>query len=338
MKIIKQEIVTPYYEDGTRVSNSSLKWFIEKGPKYFKARLDGEEEGDKGPQLEKGTMIHEYLLQPEEFEKDYMVCTFDRPVSTQQEAFCQAYAKSIEIEPERKLYKSYENSYSIIGKSKDKIIELADDLAKKFKDYIAYLQQPNKPILINEYQLEMLKRIKYNISNHKAANKLLVPANGETVEHEFHINWEFFTLTAHSVPCKSLLDSVTFDWENKVCTIMDLKTTAKLWHFEDSINTYDYCRQLCFYKLAVEWYIDNVLHLDPASWKFNFYIIAIDAYSNNNEVRVLHIDDYTVSKKSDVINRTIDSINYHMITGQWEHSQEYYDNEGIENIDDDKIL
>ena len=54
----------PYYEDNTRISNSSIGWFLKKGPLYFRNMLDGKEEGLKLPQLEKGTMIHEYILQP----------------------------------------------------------------------------------------------------------------------------------------------------------------------------------------------------------------------------------------------------------------------------------
>ena len=58
----------PYYEDNTRISNSSIGWFLKKGPLYFRNMLDGKEEGLKLPQLEKGTMIHEYILQPDEFQ------------------------------------------------------------------------------------------------------------------------------------------------------------------------------------------------------------------------------------------------------------------------------
>ena len=58
-------IEIPYYEDNTRISNSNIGWFLNKGPRYLKAMLDGKEEGLKLPQLEKGTMIHEYILQPD---------------------------------------------------------------------------------------------------------------------------------------------------------------------------------------------------------------------------------------------------------------------------------
>ena len=44
-----------------------------KGPLYFRNMLDGKEEVLKLPQLEKVTMIHEYILQPDEFWNDYTI-------------------------------------------------------------------------------------------------------------------------------------------------------------------------------------------------------------------------------------------------------------------------
>ena len=35
----------PYYEDNTRISNSAIGWFLNKGPAYFRNMLDGKEKG-----------------------------------------------------------------------------------------------------------------------------------------------------------------------------------------------------------------------------------------------------------------------------------------------------
>lgn len=57
------DLSIPYYEDMTRISNSNLGVFIKKGPKYLKDTLDGTAEGLKASYLDKGTMIHMYILQ-----------------------------------------------------------------------------------------------------------------------------------------------------------------------------------------------------------------------------------------------------------------------------------
>lgn len=45
----------------------AIGWFLKKGPRFYRDMIDGKEEGLKLPQLERGTMIHEYILQPEDF-------------------------------------------------------------------------------------------------------------------------------------------------------------------------------------------------------------------------------------------------------------------------------
>ena len=54
--------------------------------------LDGKEEGLKLPQLEKGTMIHEYILQPDEFWNDYAILEYEVPKVKQQKDFCDWYS------------------------------------------------------------------------------------------------------------------------------------------------------------------------------------------------------------------------------------------------------
>ena len=70
----------PYYEDNTRISNSAIGWFLNKGPAYFRNMLDGKEKGLDLPQLRKGTMIHEFLLQPDQFWNDYVLFDGDKPL------------------------------------------------------------------------------------------------------------------------------------------------------------------------------------------------------------------------------------------------------------------
>ena len=77
------KIEIPYYEDNTRISNSAIGWFLKKGPRYLKDMLDGKEEGISGKFLEKGTMIHMYLLQPDEFWDNYIILDFVVPKVSQ---------------------------------------------------------------------------------------------------------------------------------------------------------------------------------------------------------------------------------------------------------------
>lgn len=339
------KIDIPYYQDNTRISNSNIGQFLKYGPNYLYRMLNGKEEGEKGPQLERGTLIHSYLLTPEEFQKDYVIWDKSRPSSAQQEKFCQAYASSLEIEPNKAVLEAYKTAYSTKGKTEETMLSEGSKIASTLKDYIDYLKSGDQRIMIGPYDYQMLKKIRNNIQSHKLAKPLLagpvaervwkfgadeackqIAQEGMLFQHEFHINWE-----DSGIKCKSLLDSLTLDFKHKKATIMDLKTTAKLWHFEDSIEMYDYCRQLCYYTMAVKWYLNNELTEDSFEWTFEYYIIGIDT-TGSNEIRVFKIKPGIVEDRKDTIYKALFEIAWHQANNKWEHSREYYEGDGSETL------
>ena len=186
-------------------------------------------------------------------------------------------------------------------------------------------------------------KIQHNVEEHKLANKLLQKAGDYKnvhIYHEFQINWDYWIIDElnhgayTSIACKSLLDSCTFNFDTRTCTIMDIKTTAKLWHFEDSMKEFDYCRQLCFYQEAVYWYLTNVLELSNGEidkWRFEFYIIAIDT-TGSNEIRVFRLFTPQVTSRGVTIHDFMKVYLWHLGTGNWDHSFDYYTGDGSETL------
>ena len=264
------KIEIPYYEDNSRISNSAIGWFLKKGPRYLKDMLDGKEEGLSAKYLEKGTMIHMYLLQPEEFWDNYIIL-----------------------------------------------------------DYIEYLEKKDFKTVISFADLNMLKNIKRNIENHKKANELLNNDITALWFNEFHINWED---TKHNVSCKSLLDRVIFDHENKKITLIDLKTTADVYNFKHSVEEYDYYRQIAFYILALTWYMEIEKEIDISDYDLEAYIIAIQS-NGSNEVRVFNmLNEKELSDRKDLISNALSDISYHFQTGNWDHTRKYYEENGVEEL------
>ena len=327
------DISIPYYEDKTRISNSNIGWFLNKGPAYLHKMLTEDVPEEKSQALERGTMIHEYILQPEEFQKDYVIWDKSRPSSGQQEEFCQALAFSTEIEPNRAILDAYKKAYSTRGKSEDLMLSEGLKIASTLKDYIDYLKSGDKRIMISPWDYQTLKKIKNEIVAHKLAKELLPAYTNSDIfaRHEFHINWTYYIKMADGVNCKSLLDGLILDFSKKKAIIYDLKTTAKLWHFEDSIDQYDYCRQLCFYMQAVTWYLKYELKENPNSWIFEYYIIGIDT-TGSNEIRVFKIDSRMVDSRKATIMDAMKDIAWHQQNNKWDHSREYYEGDGSESL------
>lgn len=332
------DISIPYYEDKTRISNSNIGWFLNKGPAYLHKMLTEDVPEDKNPVLERGTMIHEYILQPEEFQKDYVVWDKSRPTSAQQEKFCQALAFSTEIEPNRAILDAYKQAYSTAGKSDDKMLSEGLKIASTLKDYIDFLKANDGRIMISPWDVKMLEKIKQNIQSHKLAysiieaSRVLRDYKDDVIfenHHEFHINWEFYG--EMPIACKSLLDGLTLDFKHKKAIIYDLKTTAKLWHFEDSIEQYDYCRQLMYYTMAAGWYLKYECGEDLEYWSYEWYIIGIDT-TGSNEIRVFKFTKDKIFPHADTIEHALEHIAWHQANNKWEHSREYYEGDGSESL------
>ena len=329
----KMKINIPYYEDNTRYSNSAIGWFLRKGPKYLRDMLDGKEEGLKLPQLERGTMIHEYILQPDEFWKDYVILDYEVPKVKQQKDFCIAYANSLELLEDKKMLEAYRSSYSNT-KSSEIALNEARELSKKYEKYIEALKTEKdnkKPISFAD--LDMLKKIKANLEEHIAANKLLfdVPTTYEC-HNEFHINWEY-NQGDINVPCKSLCDRIMFDHVNKKIILIDLKTTSDVYNFKHSVEEFDYYRQLAFYICAITWYMLEELNLNVDDYDLECYIIAIQT-NGNYEVRVFDmLNEEELLNRKNIIANALKEISYHINSGNWEHTRKYYEQDGIERLE-----
>lgn len=331
------DISIPYYEDMSRISNSNIGWFLKKGPKYLHDMLTGKAEGDKGPQLARGTMIHEYLLQPEQFSKDYVVWDKPKPASDKQEKFVEELVNSTEIEPNKAILSAYKKCYSIVGKTDDKMLSEGLKIASTLKDYIEFKKTDNR-IMITQWQANQLMTIAENIQKHKLGRELLkneYVSQEDELHHEFHINWEYCWIDQDSqeqkiIKCKSLLDSVHFDFKRRICTLMDLKTTVHVYGFEESMRQYDYLRQLCYYMMALRWYIREVLKQDDMKWKFLYFIIGID--TNTNEIRVFQFNNVDVYSRQPTIIEALYEIRWHQETGKWDHYKAYYDGDGAEKL------
>jgi hypothetical protein len=327
------DISIPYYEDLTRISNSNIGWFLKKGPRYLKEMLDGKE-GLKASFLDKGTMIHEYILQPEEFWKDYIILDFAVPKVKQQKDLLEFYANAKMVDPlaseDDILLMSYNSAYSN-NKSIDKRIQEARELVETYQNYIEYFRNKDSKKVISFADLNMLKAIKKNMEDHKKANELLFkyPETFE-VHNEFHINWEYPNAsTLGDLPCKSLLDRVMIDHTNKKIILVDIKTTADVYNFKHSIEEFDYCRQLAYYWLAIHWYFKNELKLNIEEYEYETYIVAVQSH-DGYEVRVFKFNPKTIEERLVTIDYAIKRIAWHKNNNLWDHMKEYYDEDGAE--------
>ena len=316
------------YYQVKKISNSSLSWF-QKSPKYFKAMLDGEITEPTKSYFEKGEMIHQYLLEPDEFSKNYIFLAYNTPVSQQQKDFCKTYAFKKKGSDTERLLESYRDSYST-KESDEKVLDKATALAKDYKEYIKFLKLSHVYTAILSPSVEgTLTTIKSNVVSHQKANELLFntdhDAFGNTkdlfIANEFAIYWD----APNGLECKSLLDRLIIDFKNKRITLVDLKTTSHMTEFKEKFTEYRYYRQMAFYWMAL--YSHFVITYPNENWdeyQRETYIIAISTDSLA-EVKVFSVSEPSLNKGFDEITPLLDLIKWHSTEDKWDYTRAYYD-------------
>lgn len=327
------DLSIPYYDDLSRISNSSLGWFM-ISPQYFKKMMDGEGVKLDKSFLRKGSRIHKYLLEPETFWKEYRISTAVQPSSKNQIQFADEYCKAMDtnLSHSEACLSAFKASYSITGKAEDKMATEGLKIAESLQEYIEELRSDDNREKMSFADNAELKDIAKNVQNNKLANDLVYPDKSKLeVYSEFHINWVH---SESNIECKSLLDRLIIDNNNKKITLVDLKTTNKIYNFEESMIEYGYYRQMAFYWKALEWYFVNVRKEDFSECTKETYIVGISTNEfTKNEVRVFPIDTNKLIAYEILIQSLFSEIKYHMDNNtNFEHTVSYYLNDGKESI------
>lgn len=308
-----------YYSE-KRVSSSSLKWF-EISPLFFRKMLDKEIEQETKRYFEIGKKIHMKILEPNEFDKNYIYLDYETPKSENQRKFCEDYI-TCRGDKKTKLIYAYKQNYTADKLSDEKIIEKATELHKGLSKYVTYLKKRSEVKDVLTYtDNTLINECDRLAHDHIAARDLLFITDPFANIEMFNEQVVFFDWMG--VQCKSMLDRIVIDHTNKVIKLIDLKTTSNLGEFEHSFEEFSYYRQMSFYWGAIlsNWKYPDYTH--------ETYIVGFQK-GDLPECRVFSINENWLQRGLDEIEILLPKIKWHFDNNQWEHKKEYYDNNGIE--------
>jgi hypothetical protein len=315
----------PYY-DVNRVSNSDLTVFMKNGPKYFKRYKDKLISKEEPSYFQFGTMVHGWLLQPDEFWQDYkLIADYEAPANAKQKAFIQQLAFNWPLSNTKAgLIDAYQANF--VEPNPDKAFEKAGALMMKLTPYLNYVLAEATYIPLTQVKLGVLNKIRSNVDNNKAAKLLLNNEDGWEYYNEKAIYWDYELRNGNLVECKSSVDRYGINHEQKKVRLIDLKTCHAPYDFRSHFEEFEYNRQLAYYTLAI-----CKEHPECIDYTFEYYIIAI-GNSDDYEVRVLSIPMEVVAYTVGIIDYILNEIGWHYEHDKWNHSRGYYENEGIEYL------
>jgi hypothetical protein len=268
----------PNYYAKEDISNSDLGE-LKVSPRRFIMRKQHEMQ-TKSAAMELGTLIHKFTLEPDEF-----IMADVEPIGGKMGEYIKAY---FELEksgtPEDQIPQM---AYQISGykPSHSKPETILKSFKKKAENvaFYEFLKAADGKIALTAKDRQIIEGCLTSLKGHVVSNKLLYQNEDISfAEKEIYFNM-------HGVDCKSKLDRITVDEENKTVTLVDLKTTSNQiygecrplepktgilqrdWHvtgFMYSCLQYSYYRQLAFYISAIK--------AEYPDYKVIPYIVAVD--------------------------------------------------------------
>lgn len=328
----------------SRISASALGVF-EIDPKYFKNYIDGLVDEETPSFMELGTKLHMYLLEPEEFKKNYIYLDVVKPRGDKQKEFCELIANSKLKELQDSVINAYNLTYATKGKSEEKIKQEALKLYNGLSSYVEYVKRSKEyKDILNYSTISYLKTAKNAAEKHVAVKDMLFDEDSFIdkpnlfSKNEMRIYWEHPTieLDGEKLVLKSIIDRLVIDHEKKVIKLIDLKTSSNLHTFEESYSKYKYHRQMAFYWAAIHYYFKQEFEdKDIGDYSKETYIVAIQTPNNYGKdypirCKVFPVIEEDLNKGIDEIEDLLNEIKWHIDENKWEHSRSYYENNGLE--------
>lgn len=263
---------------GEYISNSRLGKLIKEGVEAFFKN----EDSPYNSSFETGSLIHQQILQPNDFE---VVSEVFKPTA-KAGLMADALYKEDGTVPTDDEIKA--QSY-IIGYYKDKLTtnrlrEFRLKAEPYWRDRFIYEQNNpksnKKRIYTDERNFEILTKCSESLNNNKDIQKLLHPegitedpiiGNEKTIFLDIKMEIPEFEPKIYKLKAK--LDNFSIDTEENVITVNDLKTCGKPVSYFDP-TYYSYQREIAFYTWLLKLVGDKFYNLEKPRTTGNFLVVS----------------------------------------------------------------
>ena len=285
-----------------------------------------------------GKLIHCLLLNPEEFDKEFVLNVTDTPsdnprlllrtlfnhykelkandADEERETLTDFAPAIIDILKDMNLYQSLKTDAQRV----DKIVN------EKNENYFEYLKKAEGRSVIDQnvydFAYDTVERIKSNAKVMEIMGYFGDSFNGITQQNEIEL---VAFLEGFAFGLRGFIDNLVFDPNEKEIRVNDLKKTSKtIKEFPDSIEYYKYWMQAAIYKKLVE---STYLSLpEYKDWKITVRFIVVDPYGQIGPVK---ITDNTMQEWEDKTNQTLQEAHDHFESRDFSMPHEFLLNQEL---------
>ena len=315
--LIGSEELTQFYKNKFYFSYSSINKLLFSPRSFYSHYVLNQREDSIDPHLVGGRVLHCLLLEPENFEKEFILMPDKFPTDSNRILIDNIFKNYLSIENNALLLEEFQkeiltdllnsNLYQTLKTDQQRLDKILTDQNKNYFEFLKTKQ--NKALvdpIIYANCIETVAMLKSN----KDVRALLyldkeISDNHITVFNELPLKHNVNNLP---FGYKGILDNVVIDTESKTIFINDLKTTGKgLLDFPDTVKYYKYWIQACmYYHLVYEEYIKPMQ--DAEDWNIVITFIVVDKY---NQIYPFQVSKESLEVWLKDFDKIIDIVKYH---------------------------
>jgi hypothetical protein len=295
-----------HYSGGKKILTSPRKFWNEE------VLLLGEK--DKDSFLQAGKLTHALMLENESFKDKYVVSDIRLPSDNVKSVIDEVFANKVSDD--------LANHQGQVLGVMERIGYYAamTDMDKKFakvageggKSYWDHLVKSTGKVLVDPVMFKECQDAAYLINAHPEATRLLIPQQG------IYFNEMYWEMDHPLVGLAGTMDNIALDFTDNIVRVNDIKTSSKpLIAFPETVETYKYWLQACFYKRLALNFAESMGMENP---RFEFHFIVSDV---SNAVYCFPISDPTWDRWEDMFTDFWLRFGFHYNNRSWDVPMEF---------------
>jgi hypothetical protein len=319
-----------FYASKFYYSYSSLNKLIWNPQVFYQMYVLGLKEERLDTHLVQGKLIHLLLLEPEKFEKEFMVSPATLPSGNLRIVIDRVYRHHAELsrngDPREKLEEfvgavldvmkdmNYHQSLKTDQQRLDKIF------TAEAANYWSFLKTKGSKTLIDEETYKFCSSAVEIVKTNKAICSL-IGCNISEFDNIEVINEQMLQM---DIPdkifgLKGIIDNIVIDHDKKIIYVNDIKTTSKdLKDFPESVEYYSYWLQCVVYMIMISGLYPKLIEENKYQVKFHFVVIdrAFQTYS-------FPVTETTLNKWLDRFKTVLETAEWHYVNRSYDLPYEF---------------
>ena len=314
--LIGSDELQQFYSSKFYFSYSGINKLLFSPSWFYNHYILKEKEDSVDSHLVQGRVIHCLLLNPEDFNDEFIVVPGKMPGASSRAIVDEIFKIHLQSLDDSLTLDKYETAIVDFLEKINLHQKLKTDEARIKKilipdniSYFEFLKSSQGKTLLDNKTLSYCKECVDSIKNNESITALMqLDKSDLEVYNEVKVTTDQLINGKFAFGFKGILDNIVIDKEKKILFINDLKTTGKaLIDFPESVDYYRYWLQASiYYSLAYYRYIAD--KDDHQEWNIQFTFVVVDKY---NQVYPFQVTPKTMKEWMERLNKVLLQVVYH---------------------------